>query len=74
MEINDLLPVLKKVFPDLENIHNELNKDDVPEWDSINHLNLIIELEDEFNVSFSSDEIQEINSIEKILRFINLKQ
>lgn len=45
--------------------------DEVENWDSVEHLNLILALEEEFNVKFTPEEIQEMLSIENILR--NLK-
>jgi len=38
----------------------------VPAWDSLRHLNLIIELENEFNISFELEEIAEMKSISLI--------
>jgi len=35
-------------------------------WDSLNHLNLIIALEDAYNVSFEPEEIAEMKSIIEI--------
>ncbi len=46
----------------------ELNKSftfkDVAEWDSVAHLSLITELEDEFDVLFDSDDILHFGSYE----------
>jgi acyl carrier protein len=41
------------------------------EWDSLRHLNLVVELELEFDVSFEPEEIalmKDINAIETILK------
>lgn len=35
-------------------------------WDSLAHLNLIVELEMEFDVDFEPDEISQMNSFEKV--------
>lgn len=45
--------------------------EDVENWDSVQHLNLILALEEEFKVKFTPEEIQDMLSIEKILS--NLK-
>lgn len=45
--------------------------EEVENWDSVQHLNLILAIEEEFNVKFNPDEIQEMLSIEKIIS--NLK-
>lgn len=42
-------------------------------WDSLNHINLIMELEKTFNVSFDDNEIVEADSIYKIIKIIESK-
>jgi acyl carrier protein len=37
-----------------------------PEWDSVMHLNLILALEAEFGVRFSTAEIPQLTSVKKI--------
>ena len=66
--------VFTETFPSLNNFNLKLEKKDVLEWDSIGHLNLIVELEDTFNVSFSKQEISNINNVEDILRIIKSKK
>ena len=39
---------------------------ELPAWDSLGQLRLIMQLESEFGVSFSIDEIPELNSVERI--------
>lgn len=62
----ELEAVLKQVFPNQQHFTLEQTRDDIEEWDSIGHLNLIVEIEDQFNVKFSSEEIQKMDSIAKI--------
>jgi acyl carrier protein len=69
-----LQKIFTEIFPNLNNFNLKLNKKDVFEWDSIGHLNLIVELEDTFNVSFSKQEINNINNIEDVLRIIKSKK
>lgn len=38
----------------------------IPEWDSVNHINLILALEAEFGVEFDPGEIAELASVEAI--------
>lgn len=45
---------------------SNLNNMHVSNWDSLNHMNLIVALEDEFNVSFDEDQINEMISLELI--------
>lgn len=43
------------------------------EWDSLRHLNLIVELEMEFDVSFEPEEIAQMTSVVSIERVLNTK-
>ncbi len=45
----------------------------IPQWDSLHHLNLVIELEVEFDVSFEPEEIAEMKSFSKIEELIESK-
>jgi acyl carrier protein len=38
----------------------------IDNWDSINHMNLIVTLEEEFNVIFDDEEIVQITSLKSI--------
>jgi acyl carrier protein len=40
-----------------EDIKDELSSKDISNWDSMNYLLFIAELEKEFNISFSMDEV-----------------
>ena len=54
--------VLTEIFrglfkqPDLE-LCDETTAADVPGWDSLNHVNLIIQLEEELGIRFRNDEV-----------------
>ncbi len=54
-----------------DSIHDSLTAKDIPEWDSMNYLLFIADIEKEFGVSFTMDEILSVDSlgtIKKILR------
>lgn len=58
----DNLNKYKNVFCRVFNVNEEILDErftfrDVPQWDSIAHLSLISELEDEFDVFFESEDI-----------------
>lgn len=57
-------------------VHVDLDteKDAVLEWDSLNHLNLIVELENSFDLGLSMQEIEELNSVKDILQYINARK
>lgn len=41
-------------------------REDIPEWDSLAHIVLFLELEERFGVKFSTDQIQHLDSLELI--------
>lgn len=43
-------------------------------WDSLNHLNLIVVLEEKYDVSFEPEEIEQMTNINKIVEMIQIKQ
>ena len=40
--------------------------DDIPHWDSLNYISLIMEIEKKFNISFSFDEAAQMYAYKKI--------
>ena len=72
---DEQLEILTEVFRTLFN-NSELNLDDelvatdVPGWDSFNHINLIINIEEEFGIKFTNEEVgkmQKVGDLKKIL-------
>lgn len=53
-------------------IHTKM--EDVPEWDSFGQISLLSELEKEFQIKFSFDEMIAINSVESILHVLEKKK
>ena len=52
-------------------IKDTLSAKDIPEWDSMNYLLFIADVEKEYNVSFSMDEVlsaQTLGDIRKVLQ------
>ena len=70
-----MLKKLKNIFSDIfkikiSKINNKINITNLPAWDSLNHANLIIAVEQEFGVRFKSDEISVLSSFEKISKIL----
>jgi acyl carrier protein len=51
----------------------DMQPEDVPNWDSIGHMNLIMYMEQEFNQHFEVDDIMEMSSPAKILEILKSK-
>jgi acyl carrier protein len=64
---NKIAEIMKSVFEiddTIEQVHYV--KDQIATWDSLNHMNLIVALEEEFNMRFSEEEINELLSLDLI--------
>lgn len=46
-------------------IEDSLSYQGVPEWDSISHMILISQMEEDFNVSFETDDVIDMSSFAK---------
>jgi acyl carrier protein len=57
--------ILKSVL-DVDNVPDEISQDTCPEWDSMHQLQLVVELEMEFGVSFEPDDIVNMKSLNLI--------
>jgi len=55
---------------DIEAIKDDLEYRGIEEWDSITHMFLIAQIEDDFEVSISPDEVIDMSSFLKALEII----
>ena len=67
-----ILEILKSVFQ-LDDIDETCSQQNCEKWDSMNHLNLVIELEMEFGISLEPEEIASMRSYDDVLRIIKTK-
>lgn len=49
------------------------SSDTVENWDSLRQMNLTLALEEEFKVSFTDEEIINMQNVEKIIKTLNVK-
>jgi acyl carrier protein len=57
-----------------DQVSESTSMNDLKEWDSLNHLAVIIELEKSFETKFSPHEVVGLNSVEKILEVLKEKE
>lgn len=67
-----LLNIMREVLED-NTIDTSCSQDSCENWDSLRHLNLMLELEEEFNIEFEPEEIAEMKSFEKVEEIIERK-
>jgi acyl carrier protein len=48
----------------------ETTSDDVPDWDSMNHITLLVEIEAYFDIQFPMAEIEELRSVGELVQAI----
>jgi acyl carrier protein len=58
----------------LEQVQPESSPDTIPNWDSLQHLNLVLAVEQEFNVQFSPEEIEQLLSVELVAALLEEKR
>ena len=68
-KVLDIVQEICRDIFDSENliITNELSAEDIDTWDSLNHLNLISSVEEEFNIKFDFDEMASFKNIGDII-------
>ena len=67
-----ILEILKNVF-ELETIDRTCSQATCEKWDSMGQLNLVVELETEFDISLEPEEIGEMKSFDDVLRVVKQK-
>jgi len=72
IKLEKIKKALKKTFPSSKINKNIINLKigSLKKWDSLGNLNLILEIEKEFNLKFDSNTFSKIKSIQDILKEI----
>lgn len=78
MNRNDIFCRIKKVFEDFFDGEVEVNEntsmENCEEWESVSHIQLIFELEEEFEMEFEAEQIADMTSIKKIIDIIETEK
>ena len=66
--------IIASVFNlEVDSINDDASPDNILNWDSLNHMNLIVSLEEEFKIRFTDEDISEMLNLELILYTIQQK-
>jgi len=57
----------------MDQINENSSMDTIGEWDSLNHMNLMMALEEEFSIQFDNTEVMKLTSMDAILRALKRK-
>lgn len=71
--LDKLNEIFNNAFQEDVNLSLDSSKESLPDWDSINHLNLIVELESELNINLLPEEIETLTSVKKLIDVIKTK-
>tara|TARA_Y100000294_G_C8557883_1_gene337888 strand:- start:303 stop:542 length:240 start_codon:yes stop_codon:yes gene_type:complete len=72
--LKDIIELVADVFGvPVDDIDAKSSKDNIKSWDSINHLNLVLALEETFQKKISPEEIEQMTSVEHIYQLIKEK-
>jgi acyl carrier protein len=72
---NQLIKIMANVFGVPESDINDLSSpDNIVEWDSLKHMQLIIEIESAFKIEFSVEAILQSRNFELLLLYIHESQ
>ncbi len=67
-----ILEVMCSVFEvELTSLNEESSIDNIQNWDSIRHLNLILALEEEFNITIPDEEVGDLVNYKLIELIVN---
>ena len=78
MNKNNIKEKLQSVFVDVFDdedltISNSTNSDDIEEWDSLNHIALVLSIEKCFNIRFMTGEVLSLKDVGEMIQLLEEK-
>ena len=78
MNKNNIKEKLQSVFVDVFDdedltISNSTNSDDIEEWDSLNHIALVLSIEKCFNIRFMTGEVLSLKDVGGMIQLLEEK-
>ena len=79
MRRQQLFEIVQEIFRDIfedENLilQESTNSNDIDDWDSLNHINLVVAIESELKIKFNLDELTELKDVGAMIDLIILKK
>lgn len=63
-----IVEIIAKVLQvDKDEVELDTAIGDLPEWDSLHHLHIITELEEEFNIKYSAEDLVELEDVSDLI-------
>ena len=78
MNRNELFQKIQNIFRDIFddedlNIEESTNSSTIDDWDSLNHINLVVAIENEMNIKFNFDELSTLEDVGAMIDLILVK-
>jgi len=78
MNKNNIKEKLQSIFVDVFDdedlrISNSTNSDDIEEWDSLNHIALVLSIEKYFNIRFMTGEVLSLKDVGEMIQLLEEK-
>ncbi len=54
----------------LEQVHANSSPETIEAWDSMQHLNLVLAVEDKFNLQFTPEEMEQLRTVDEIVTIV----
>ena len=71
---NKLKNIIANVFGiDIKNVNDLTSKDTIENWDSVNQLNLLLSLEESYNLSFTDEESIQLTNYKLVKSILQAK-
>ncbi len=72
--IEELQEIFRGIFDDDElEITNSTTADDIEDWDSLTHMQLIVEIEKKYNIRFTTAEVKKAANVGEFIDIIEGK-
>ena len=72
--LDDVRQTVSEVFfVDAQQVSADSSPESIPAWDSMGHLNLVLAMEQKFGMTFDSEEIPQLTSVQAIAEAVAAK-
>ena len=69
IKIIEIISKIAKI--NLDQINESSSMNDFSKWDSLAHLQIMLEIEKKFQIKISTSKMSELDSVIKIIKFVN---
>ncbi len=70
----ELNEIFRDIFDDDSiELKPETNSDDIEDWDSLEHINLVVAIEKKFGIKFSMDEVTGMKNVGEMVEIIKAR-